>query len=62
MLLCHSEVPIKYKNPGYPTISCMIGQYNNEKALLDLRTHVNLLPYSVYKQLGFREFKLTLVT
>ena len=30
-----------------------------EKALLDLGTSVNLLPYSIYKQLGLGELKPT---
>ena len=33
-----------------------------EKALLDLGASVNLLPYSVYKQLGFGELKPTTIT
>ena len=33
-----------------------------EKALLDLRSSVNLLPYSVYKQLGLGELKPTTIT
>ena len=33
-----------------------------EKALLDLGTSVNLQPYSVYKQLGLGELKLTSIT
>ena len=33
-----------------------------EKALLDLGACVNLLPYSVYKQLGLGELKLTTIT
>ena len=41
---------MKYKNPGCPTISVMIGEMCVEKALLDLGASVNLLPYSVYKQ------------
>ncbi|RVW79468.1 Transposon Ty3-G Gag-Pol polyprotein [Vitis vinifera] len=44
--------PLKYKDPGSPTISVMIGGKVVEKALLDLGASVNLLPYSVYKQLG----------
>ncbi|KAL6315206.1 hypothetical protein AAG906_037438 [Vitis piasezkii] len=43
---------IRYKDPGSPTISVMIGGKVVEKALLDLGASVNLLPYSVYKQLG----------
>ena len=33
-----------------------------DKALLDLGASVNLLPYSVYKQLGLRELKHTTIT
>nr|CAN82695.1 hypothetical protein VITISV_044327 [Vitis vinifera] len=43
---------VKYKDPSCPTISMMIGGTVVEKALLDLGASVNLLPYSVYKQLG----------
>ncbi|RVW78393.1 hypothetical protein CK203_051415 [Vitis vinifera] len=43
--------PIKYKDPGCPTISVNIGGTQVEKALLDLGASVNLLPYSVYKEL-----------
>ncbi|WJZ81304.1 hypothetical protein VitviT2T_001153 [Vitis vinifera] len=47
--------PVKYKDPGCPTISVMIGGTCVEKALLDLGASVNLLPYSVYQQLGLGE-------
>ena len=53
---------MKYKDPGYPTISVSIGETCVEKALLDLGANVNLLPYSVYKQLGLRELKPTSIT
>ena len=43
--------PVKYKDLGCPTISVMIGGKIVEKSLLDLGASVNLLPYSVYKQL-----------
>ena len=33
-----------------------------EKALLDLGASVNLLPYSMYKQLGLGELKPTIIT
>ena len=51
--------PPKFKDPSCPTISCVIGNSNIEKALLDLGASVNLLPYSVYEQLGLGELKLT---
>ena len=54
--------PIKYKDPGCPTISCQIGDHHIEKALLDLGASVNLLPYSIYEELGLGELKRTHVT
>lgn len=52
----------KNKDPGYPTISCIIGNFRIEQALLDLRASVNLLPYLVYEQLGLGELKPTTIT
>jgi hypothetical protein len=54
--------PIKYKDPGCPTISCMIGVSQIEKALLDLGASVNLLPHSIYVQLGLGELRPTSMT
>ena len=51
--------PPKFKDPGCLTISCVIGNSKIEKALLDLGVNVNLLPYSVYEQLGLGELKPT---
>jgi hypothetical protein len=56
------KLPIKYKDPGCPTIACMIGVSQINRALLDLGASVNLLPYSVYLQLGLGELKPTTVT
>jgi hypothetical protein len=39
------KLPLKYKDPGCPTITCMIGVSQIERALLDLGASVNLLPY-----------------
>jgi hypothetical protein len=41
------KLPIKYKDLGCPTITCMIGVSQIERALLDLGTSSNLLHYSV---------------
>ncbi|KAL4296425.1 hypothetical protein GQ457_12G013270 [Hibiscus cannabinus] len=54
--------PPKYKDPGCPTISCIIGNTRIERALLDLGASVNLLPFSVYQQLGLGELKATPIT
>ena len=56
------KTPVKYKDSGCPTISVNIGGISVEKALLDLGASVNLLPYSMYKQLGLEELKPTSIT
>lgn len=53
------KTPPKYKDPGCPTISCYIGDHRIDQALLDLGASVNLLPYSVYQQLGLGELRPT---
>ena len=53
---------MKYKDLGSPTISVNIGGTCIDKALLDLGASVNLLPYSVYEQLGLGELKPTNIT
>ena len=53
---------MKYKDLGSPTISVNIGGACLDKALLDLGASVNLLPYSMYKQLGLGELKFTNIT
>jgi hypothetical protein len=56
------KLPLKYKDPGCLTITCMIGFSQIERALLDLGASVNLLPYSVYFQLRLGEVKPTSMT
>ena len=60
--IIQGKTPVKYKDPGSPTISVNIGGTCIDKALLDLGASVNLLPYSVYKQLGLGELKPTNIT
>ena len=56
------KLSLKYKDPGCPTVTCMVGVNQIERALLDLGASVNLLPYSIYLQLGLRELKPTTMT
>ena len=56
------EVLRQVNDLGCTTISVNIGGTCVEKALLDLGAGVNLLPYSVYKQLGLGELKSTTIT
>ena len=60
--IIQSRNPVKYKDPGSPTISVNIGGNCIDKSLLDLGASVNLLPHSVYKQLGLGELKPTNIT
>ena len=60
--IIQSKNPDKYKDPGSPIISVNIDGTCIHKALLDLGASVNLLPYSVYKQLGLGELKPTNIT
>ena len=46
------KTPINYKNLGCPTISLNIGNTFVKITLSDLGASVNLLPYSIDKQLG----------
>ena len=60
--IIQSKTMVKYKDPGTPTISVNIGGTYIDKALLDLGASVNLMPYSVYRQLGLGELKPTNIT
>ena len=60
--LIQSKYPVKYKDPGSPTIPVNIGGNCINKALLDLGASVNLMPYPVYMQLGLGELKPTSIT
>ena len=57
-----SHMPVKYKDLGSPTISCVIGETIIDRALLCLGASVNILPYSVYEKLGIGELKATEIT
>ena len=54
--------PPKYKDPDASTIPYFIGDHFINRAFLDLGAFVNLLPFSVYKQLGLGELKPIEVT
>ena len=60
--ILQQNTPPKYKDLGYPTSTCLIGNTKVECALLDLGASVNLLPFSVYEQLGLGELISTTTT
>ncbi|XP_022155996.1 uncharacterized protein LOC111022971 [Momordica charantia] len=67
MTKCSSEavgspLPIKCKDPDSFTIPCSIGGKNLGRALCDLGASINLMPLSVFKELGIGEARPTTVT
>ena len=60
--LIQNNLPLKYKDPGSPTISIVVGNSKLGHALVDLGASVNLLPYSVYVDLGLGELEPTNIT
>ena len=60
--LIRNNLPPKYKDLGSPTISIVVGNSKLGHALVDLGASVNLLPYSVYVDLGLGELEPTNIT
>ena len=60
--LIRNNLPPKYKDPRSPTISVVVGNSKLGHALVDLGASVNLLPYSVYVELGLGELEPTNIT
>ena len=60
--LIRNNFPPKYKDPGSPNISIVVGHSKLGHALVDLGASVNLLPYSVYVDLGLGELDPTNIT
>ena len=60
--LIRNNLPPKYKDPRSPTISIVVGNSKLGHALVDLGASVNLLPYSVYVDLGLGELDPIIIT
>jgi hypothetical protein len=58
-VIIQHNTPPKYKDHGCSTISCVIGNFRIDEALLDLKASVNLLPYLVYEHLDLGELEPT---
>ena len=60
--MLQSKIPKKLKDLGSFTIPCSIGTRYTDRALCDLGARINLMPLSVFKQLGIRECRPITVT
>ncbi|GJX77574.1 reverse transcriptase domain-containing protein [Tanacetum coccineum] len=57
-----NKVPEKLKDPGKFLIPCALQELDRTNALADFGASINLLPYSIYKQLGLGALKPTRMT
>ena len=60
--LLSGPILVKCNDPSCSTIACIIGQTEISHALFGLEVSINLLPLSVYQQLGLGELSSTRVT
>ncbi|KAL5543561.1 hypothetical protein UlMin_007345 [Ulmus minor] len=61
-MLLQTKIPPKLKDPGSFTIPFSIGNTYCGRALCDLGASINLMPMSVFKQLGIGNARPTIVT
>jgi len=57
--MLQNRLPQKLKDPRSFTIPCLIGSLNIDNALADLGASINVMPYSLFKQLGLGKPKQT---
>ncbi|XP_038716148.1 uncharacterized protein LOC120009574 [Tripterygium wilfordii] len=57
-----NKLPPKLKDPGSFTIPCVFGNLQFEKALIDLGASINLMPLSVFQQLGVGKMQPTSIS
>ncbi|GJR64275.1 reverse transcriptase domain-containing protein [Tanacetum coccineum] len=57
-----NKVPEKLEDPGKFLIPCALQELDRTNALADSGASINLLPHSIYKQLGLGAFKPTRMT
>ncbi|GKC53883.1 reverse transcriptase domain-containing protein [Tanacetum coccineum] len=57
-----NKVPEKHEDRGKFLIPCALQELDRTNALADSRASINLLPYSIYKQLGLGALKPTRMT
>ncbi|GKE07301.1 reverse transcriptase domain-containing protein [Tanacetum coccineum] len=57
-----NKVPEKLEDPGKFLIPCALQELDRTNAFADSGASINLLPHSIYKQLGLRALQLTRMT
>ncbi|GKF99784.1 reverse transcriptase domain-containing protein [Tanacetum coccineum] len=57
-----NKVPEKLEDPGKFLIPCALQELNRTSALANSRASINLLPHSIYKQLGLEALTPTRMT
>ncbi|GJU56250.1 reverse transcriptase domain-containing protein [Tanacetum coccineum] len=62
VLIILNKVPKKLEDPGKFLIPCALQELDRTNALADSGASINLLPHSIYKQLGLGALKPTRMT
>ncbi|KAL0458077.1 UNVERIFIED_CONTAM: hypothetical protein Slati_0434900 [Sesamum latifolium] len=60
--ILQNKLPPKLKDPGSFSIPCTIGNTDFDKALCDLGSSVNLMPYPIFEKLEMHELTPTIIT
>ncbi|XP_073038111.1 uncharacterized protein [Primulina eburnea] len=60
--ILQKKLPQKLKDPGSFTIPCIIGSTHVNKVLYDLGASINLMSFSIYRDLELGEVKPTTIT
>ncbi|XP_073307153.1 uncharacterized protein [Primulina huaijiensis] len=60
--ILQKKLPTKLKDPGSFTIPCFIGSSKCSRALCDLGASINLMLFSIYRELELGEVKPTTIT
>ncbi|XP_075475654.1 uncharacterized protein LOC142508672 [Primulina tabacum] len=61
-VILQNKLPQKLKDPGSFTIPCFIGDSQCSGALCDLGASINMMLFSIYRELEFGEVKPTTIT
>ncbi|XP_022865364.1 uncharacterized protein LOC111385219 [Olea europaea var. sylvestris] len=60
--ILHNKLPPKLQDPGSLKIPCSIGNDSNFNYLCDSGANINLMPFSVYRELGLEELNDTSIS
>ncbi|XP_042032320.1 uncharacterized protein LOC121779034 [Salvia splendens] len=60
--IIQKKLPAKLKDPGSFTISCIVGDFQEGRALCDLGASINLMPYSFFQKMKIGVLRPTTIS